>query len=299
MGVREMKVDTVVKKVLIAKAFLMCLALGFWSETSLAWTVSDNVVEMPSQNAVVGSNNTTASTTVPLNLDKSIVEEKGKEAGEPVIIKKIRNQEPEQSGRAVFEKTPSALNSEEQASSDYNNALRQFDTGDTFQAERVLINALNSKPDHHASRKELATLYLKREQLVEAEHVLQEGLKLDENNAEFLKLMAVIHDRRSEPEKALSLLVKVKESNRQDKNYIALLGHIYQQTGQYALARQQYFRLLQAEPKNPTWLLGVSLALDAEGKKGAAVEGYQQLSREGKIDPKILEFVQERIKILK
>ena len=48
--------------------------------------------------------------------------------------------------------------------------------------------------------------------------------------------MAVIHDKREEPDKALILLMKVKDSRRQDKNYIAFLGHIYQQTGRFALA---------------------------------------------------------------
>lgn len=303
-----MIVDLDAEKTMVVKPFLQrfALLLTFLSLTglpltTLAWTVSDNVVEIEEKTDISTAQSTAASMTNKTNLEEK-EKEKDSAKEESVIFKKIKTQlsenDSDKPGRPVFQKTTSSLNEEEQAAYDYSHAVKQFDLGETFQAERVLINALNSKPDHHVSRKELATLYLKREQLIEAEHILQEGLRLDENNADFLKLMAVIHDKRSEPDKALGLLVKVKDS-KQDKNYFAFLGHIYQQTGQYGLARQQYFRLLQLEPRNPTWLLGVSIALDAEGKKSAALEGYQQLINEGRMDPKVLEYVQDRIRVLK
>lgn len=266
-----MKADIVVR-VLIVKGLLILFSSG-----ALAWTVSDSVVEMPQ------GGHESVKQSVPVSSEKE-------NKGEKRIVK---------DGVAIFEKTRSTLTAEEQAATDYEYALEHFGAGDNSEAEKVLIKALNHKPNHHASRIELATLYLKKERLEEAEQVLQEGLRIDENHPDFLKLMAILHDKREEPEKALTLLVKVKDSKRHDKNYVAFLGHIYQQTGQYSLARQQYFRLLQSEPKNPIWLLGVSIALDAEGQRDAALEGYYQLKKEGKIDPKILKYVQDRIKILK
>lgn len=205
---------------------------------------------------------------------------------------------PPQHNTAQFEKRETPLTTDEEASEDYRQALKYRDNGEFLQAERLLKAVLAEMPTHHAARAELTTLYLKRNQLDDTEMLLSEGLRLDENNPDFLRLMAVIYDKREEPDKALALLVKIKDS-RKDKKYVAFLGHIYQQTGRFALARQQYYRLLQEEPENPLWLLGVSLALDAEGQKEAALEGYRKITSDGNMDPHVLQYVQERIKALK
>lgn len=205
---------------------------------------------------------------------------------------------PPQCNTAQFEKPEMSLTIGEKASADYKQALKHRDNGEFLQAEKLLKTVLLQIPTHHAARAELATLHLKRNQLDESEMLLSEGLRFDENNPDFLRLMAVIYDKREEPDKALALLVKIKDS-RKDKNYVAFLGHVYQQTGRFALARQQYYRLLQEEPDNPLWLLGVSLALDAEGQKEDALEGYKKIIGNGNMDPQVLQYVQTRILALK
>ncbi len=206
---------------------------------------------------------------------------------------------PPQHNIAQFEKREAQLSIEEEASSDYRQALKCRENGEFLQAEKYLQTALMQMPTHHAARVELATLYLKRNQLEETEMLMSEGLRLDENNPDFLRLLAMVYDRREDPDKALALLIKVKDSRKQDKNYVAFLGHIYHQTGRFQLARQQYYRLLQEEPENPLWLLGVSIALDGEGQKEAALEGYRKITGDGSLDPHVLQYVSERIKALK
>jgi MSHA biogenesis protein MshN len=257
-----MKSDTIVKG-LIASSILFC------SFSAGAWTVSEPVVD-------------------------SLVEKKLdiKETGRALALPSPHKTE-------QFEKRETPLTIDEETFGDYRKALDYRDNGDVIQAENLLKGVLMQMPTHHAARAELATLYLKRHQLDETEMLLSEGLRLDENNPDFLRLMAVICDRREEPDKALALLVKVKDSRKQDKNYVAFLGHIYQQTGRFALARQQYYRLLQEEPDNQLWLLGVSIALDSEGQKEAALEGYRKITAEGKMEPQVLQYVQDRIKGLK
>lgn len=283
---QEMIIGIVVRG-LVAKGLLFLV-----STSVFAWTVTDQEVRLPEEKPV--SMSATAAELTHVSVEKI------PEAGEISEAEKLGSaKKGDKESGVYFQKNRSSLTLDEQANYDYQYALKQFDKGDTLQAEQLLINTLHKKPEHHTSRVELATLYLKRDNLIEAENVLLEGLRIDENHPDFLKLLAMVHDKKEEPDKALSLLVRVKDSRRHDKNYIAFLGHVYQQTGQYGLARQQYFRLLRAEPQNPLWLLGVSIALDAEGQRDAALEGYQQLSAEGRVDPKILRYVQERIKVLK
>lgn len=156
-----------------------------------------------------------------------------------------------------------------------------------------------SLADEHKSRIELATLYLQQDKLEAAETLLMEGLFMDAYHPDCLRLMAFIEDRRQAPEKALELLNKVKSHQRQDTQYISFLGYIYQKTGRYDLARQQYFRLLEREPENAAWVLGLSIALEAQGQRESALEGYHRLQNKTGIDSSIVNYAKERISVLK
>ncbi len=271
----------IIAKTLIIKGILLFPLYGE------AWTVPDRIVELPL------SAQSVSQVTAPNAIFK-----KQEPAVEIQAAKPISSLTPNADG-PFFEKRKATLNQDEQGGVDYRRALEHISNGETTSAKRLLMSTLNEMPRHHASRIALGTLYIKENLLDGAEDLLAEGLRLDEDNADFLRLMAAVHNKRDEPDKALALLVKVKDSRTHDKNYMAFLGHVYQQTGRYALARQQYFRLLQMEPKNSLWLLGVSIALDAEGQKTAALDGYHRLTAEGNIDPGILKYVQDRINVLK
>lgn len=261
-----MKTNSIVKS--------LASSLIIFAATAEAWTVSEWVIDSPqdSQRDHI--------ITPPKTLDTQMLSL------------------PPQHKTAQFEKRETPLTNEEEASQDYRQALKYRDNGELLAAESLLKTALQQMPAHHAARIELATLYLKRNHLDETEVLLSEGLRLEENNPDFLRLMAVVYDKREEPDKALAFLIKVKDSRKRDKDYVALLAHIYHETGRFALARQQYYRLLQEEPENPLWLLGVSLALDAEGQKDAALEGYRKITFDGSLDPQVLQYVQARIKAL-
>jgi MSHA biogenesis protein MshN len=274
----------------IVKSFVGSIIL--FSVTAEAWTVAEWVVDSPQdKHSAQFSTEMSQPTATAQPFDLSIAPAKAPETKILAL--------PPQHKAAQFEKRETQLTTEEEASGDFRQALNHRDNGEFLEAERLLKTALIQMPTHHAARVELATLYLKRNQLEETEMLLSEGFRLDENNPDFLRLMAIIHDKREEPEKALALLVRVKDSRRRDKNYVAFLGHIYQQMGRFALARQQYYRLLQEEPENSLWLLGVSLALDGEGQKEAALEGYKKITADGSINPHVLQYVEERMKALK
>ena len=207
--------------------------------------------------------------------------------------------ESEENDKPLFSKSRPSFSDEEEALYDFRRALVHINRRQDKEAELLLTAVIERLPTHHAARTELATLFYNRGDFEQTEEIVTEGLKLDESHPDFLRLMAMVHDIRGEPDRALSLLVRVKDSGKQDKNYIAFLGYIYQQTGQFSLARQQYFRLLQVEPNNSNWLLGVTVALDSEGQREAALEGYQRITKQGGIDANIIKYAEERISALK
>ncbi len=156
-----------------------------------------------------------------------------------------------------------------------------------------------SLAEENKSRVELATLYLQQNHLDVAQTLLSETLLMDEYHPESLRLMALIADRKQEPEKALEFLSKVKTHQRQEREYVSFLAYLYQKTGQYDLAKQHYFRLLENDPQNPAWVLGLSMALESCGQRESALEGYKRLSHQPDIDPNIVKYAKERILVLK
>lgn len=269
-------------------------SIVFCSLNLVAWTVPERIVEFPQETPQLSDASVRGKIIVKPIEPKALFETGYLQ--DPIEVVSNRQVKKEE---FVFQKTPSKLSSEEKNLVEYRRALQYLRSGDDFQAEKLLVSILNQTPNYHSARNELATLYLKQNELDEGENVLLEGLKLEGSHPSFLRLMAVVHDRRQEPDKALALLVRIPDSRKKDKSYVAFLGHIYQQMGQYGLARQQYYRLLQAEPQNPLWLLGVSIALDSEGQHSAALEGYRRLTSEGNVDPNILQYARDRIRFLK
>lgn len=254
----------------------------------LAWTVSETVGEIPDLSLELPKEEEGSLMKIVPSVSASITQ-----GAEPKPV--VRAAAPV----VGFDKKPTQLTEDEKTSADYRSAMAALNKGEENIAENLFLKNLATSIDHHASRVELAKLYLKRNRNDEAEILLEEGLRISENFPHFLRLMAVVYDRKNDSEKALSYLMKVPESKRQDTTYVALLAHAYQKTGQYALARQQYYRLLQNEPRNALWLLGVSIALESEGQREAALEGYQKLNHEGNMDPQVLNYVRDRIKALK
>jgi len=253
-------------KVLIAKSILL------FSCSVFAWSVGSKVVE--------------------LNESMEIASEETAEDIQPAAENSPKT-------RHHFNKKLSKLTAKETVEVNYWRAIGYMKQKDTATAEALLIANLHQDPRHHLSRIELSALYLRNELWEEAEGFLQKGLKEDSRNSDFLRLMAMLHNAKGEPEKALELLLKIKEPGVHRRDYISLLGHVYQQLGHATLARKQYFRLLQAEPNNPIWLLGVTMSLDSEGQREPALEGYRRLAKESAVEPEVLQYIRDRIAALK
>ncbi len=199
----------------------------------------------------------------------------------------------------TFEKKAPTLEPEEIASQDFHAAIKLMNSGSTMQGEQKLVSALRQNPEHQQARVQLATLYLKQDRELEAEVCLQEGLQHSENDPELLRLQALVYERQSEPEKALKCLNKLPSESKSHKTIMSLKANLFQQVGQYKEARQHYMKLLKQEPHNSAWLLGLSIALDSEGDKESAIEGYKQLQARSGLEHGVLEYVANRLNALK
>jgi tetratricopeptide (TPR) repeat protein len=200
---------------------------------------------------------------------------------------------------AIFEKRNTPLSVAEQAILEYQRALELISGGDILQAESILENILAKVPAYKEVRLELANLYLKFDRDSEAETLIKKGLLLTEDHPEFLKLLAIISERKGTPEVALAFLDKLPDNLKEDMNTAAFVGQLYQQTGRFKLAQQHYTKLLQREPTNPRWLLGATIAWDSAGKKKEALAGYKRLLKEATLETSLSKYIETRIAKLK
>lgn len=199
----------------------------------------------------------------------------------------------------VFEKKETKLTDEELAVSDYAQALEWINAGMEVKAEQLLATSIRQCPEHVPTRAELARLYLKRNRDEEAEMLLAEGLQFSNENPEFLKLMAMTMERKEDFSSALKYLNRIARNKQNEKDTIALFGHIHHRAGNYSLARQEYGRLMKMEPNNTLWSLGFTMALDGQGNSAAALDGYQKLLKDPNMESSLLKYVEERVVALK
>ncbi len=280
----------------IVNVFFVMILLGFSS--AFAWTVPQSVVELTSSMPISELTHSTAlqSQAQPFVVLAPTLESFKVSQTPPTELALKTTTDPK---AFTFQKRPAQLSVTEEMNVDYKRALYHYAKGNDVKAEPLFLRVLSERLDYHPARVALATLYLQQNKLDFAQNLLLEGLLVDEYHPDFLRLMAFIEDQRQAPEKALELLTKVRSHQRQDKQYISFLGYIYQKTGHYNLARQQYFRLLEKDPDDSAWLLGLSIALESEGERESALEGYKRLSDKMGVDPNIVKYAKERMLALK
>lgn len=94
----------------------------------------------------------------------------------------------------------------------------------------------------------------------------------------------------------------IQDELKQNKDSIAMLAlgaQGQQRSGQHNSAIQLYQRLLDIQPSEPRWKVGLAISLDNLGKSDQALIFYQQGMYSGKLDRALQDFVSGRITQIK
>lgn len=83
-----------------------------------------------------------------------------------------------------------------------------------------------------------------------------------------------------------------------DPAYHALLAATYQQTGQWRDSARLYRNLVQLRPEQASWQLGLAIALEQLGERGAAVQHYRQALQGQGLDDASRRYARERTQAL-
>jgi MSHA biogenesis protein MshN len=131
-------------------------------------------------------------------------------------------------------------------------------------------------PTRVDARVQLALNLIERGHGAEAEALLQEGLKLLPNQTRLAEVLGHALVDRGDPAAALTVLRPAAPPIAANPDYHALLAAAEQSTGANALAATRYRGLLQLQPTNGRWWIGLGISVRALGDPKTATLAFQR-----------------------
>ncbi|NAW65120.1 tetratricopeptide repeat protein [Photobacterium halotolerans] len=190
-----------------------------------------------------------------------------------------------------------ALSPEQLARTDYDKAMKALAEGDTLKATNYLKSALEYQPAWIDARQRLSALYYGRGDVRRAMLTLQRGLAKQPDQQDLRLTMAKLLTQESQPEVALDVLSELPP--QPGSEFLALRGALAQQLNNQPLALSSYQQLVDAEPFDGRWWLGLGIALERSQDKAKAVAAYTQALKLGQVSGQSQQFIRQRLAALK
>ncbi|MBD8513137.1 tetratricopeptide repeat protein [Photobacterium sp. CAU 1568] len=205
--------------------------------------------------------------------------------------------EPLQEGESGLSIESIALSPEQLAQTDYDKAMKALAEGDTLKATNYLKSALEYQPAWIDARQRLSALYYGRGDVRRAMLTLQRGLAKQPNQQDLRLTMAKLLTQESQPEVALDVLSELPSQPASE--FLALRGALAQQLNNQPLALSSYQQLVDTEPFDGRWWLGLGIALDRSQDNAKAVAAYTQALKLGQVSGQSQQFIRQRLAALK
>lgn len=189
----------------------------------------------------------------------------------------------------VLQRTP--------AEQTYRQAAAAAAAGNDQAAIEQLNTLLQEYVDHPQATQLLASLYIRQQQLAEAEALLEQALLRRPLHAPFARLLArlLITDQRHTA--AIMRLESALPGAANDADYQALLAGLYQRTDRPADAVRHYAAALQLDAEQGEWWLGLGLSQQQLGNREAALGAYRR-ALQFPLDASLRDYVGERLQQL-
>lgn len=158
--------------------------------------------------------------------------------------------------------------------------------------------ALSLEPSLHAARKQLAALYYGQGQFTKAGDSLSQGRLLYPQEFEFALLLARVQHDLGDTDLALATLGQIPDSHSLARQKWLAEGDLAQKQGQFSLAEQAYRKLLQQEPQQPKWWMGLAYALDSQLQFSQARQAYRTALTYSGLSTQATTFIEQRLRQL-
>lgn len=150
-------------------------------------------------------------------------------------------------------------------------------------------------PGMHEARKQLAALHYGQNQLAQSSDLLQQGLILYPQEVDFALLLARVQQASAQPSLALATLANVPDTHLLARQKWMAQSDIAQKLGQFTLAEQAYRQLLQQEPIQAKWWMGLAYTLDSQQQFTQARQAYRTALGHRGLSAQASAFIEQRL----
>lgn len=184
----------------------------------------------------------------------------------------------------------------QQADAEFRRAAGLMQLGHIAEATAGYEAALRLDAGHDAARQALVALLLERKRNGEAEKVLLEGLNSQPENTGLTMLLARLQVERGALREATATLEKSLPFADEQADYRAFLAALLQRQNRNEEAIAHYQIVLQHAPVNGIWLMGYGISLQAVQRNAEAKDAYKRALDTQMLSPELQAFVQQKLK---
>lgn len=173
---------------------------------------------------------------------------------------------------------------------------KELDSNNLDSAITEFETALRYQPSDEETRKRLAALYYGKKELRKSAELLQHGIRLNENSQVLRMALSKILIKENQPEAALSPLIYLPENVGTD--YLAMRAALAQQIKNSAVAFETYQMLVEKEPDNARWWLGLAIQQERKMMYPEAKKSYLEATERVGVSKQTQSFIRDRLNIL-
>jgi len=144
----------------------------------------------------------------------------------------------------------------------------------------------------------LASFQLHTGQLAAAKRTLVKGIR-QEGSVELTKMYAHILGEEGQYKKALKVLYQMSPPINQQQDYYAMMAVFFEKLGEVEKAGEIYQSLVNIEPENGAYWLGLAISLEQMNHLNAAVKAYHRVLDNYDSKPMLQAYAAKRLKLLK
>lgn len=170
--------------------------------------------------------------------------------------------------------------------------------GNNQQAIPLLEKIVLQEPQNRAARKKLAALLFAQDQKIKAQQILTEGLNLQPDGLDMRLMLARVYVQSKDNHTAHKVLSDYPVNTALHPDLVSYRASLAQQIDQYGAARQDYLSLIDSQPSNSKWWLGLGICEEKLGNSSAALQAYQKVQGSEQLAIEVRQFVQQRIRYL-
>ncbi|MCS6135583.1 tetratricopeptide repeat protein [Shewanella baltica] len=154
---------------------------------------------------------------------------------------------------------------------------------------------LGFDPSMHEARKQLAALHYGQGQLAKASEVLQQGMLLFPQQLDFALLLARVQQAAGQADLALATLANIPDTHPLARQKWMAQSDLAQKLGQFSVSEQAYRQLLQKEPQQAKWWMGLAYALDSQQQFPQARQAYRTALGHRGLSAQASAFIEQRL----